>query len=307
MEKRSWPLVSIVTVNYNQTDATLELIDSLLKITYPNIELLVVDNDSPEADASRIRQKYPRVILVQSPINYGFAAGNNLGIMRAKGKYVLILNNDVIVTPNFLEPLVEICENNPRIGAVSPKIRFYYDPQIIQYAGFTPFHPITMRNRAIGWRERDTGQHDVEGPTGFCHGAAMLVPMEVVRKVGMMSYIYFLYYEEADWCERIKKAGWELWYTHRSLIFHKESISTGKESPLKVYYLTRNRIIYLRRNVNGINFWLGVAYQVLIALPRNALKYSLKGKISYVKAFIKGVGWNIFHLNDLSIFENPTL
>ena len=307
MEKKIWPLVSIVTVNYNQTDTTLELIDSLLKITYPNIELLVVDNDSPEADAIRIRQKYPRVILIQSPINYGFAAGNNLGIMRARGKYVMILNNDVIVTPGFLEPLVELCEKNAQIGAVSPKIKFYYEPQVIQYAGFTPIHPITMRNRAIGWKERDRGQYDNEGPTGFCHGAAMLVPMKVIQNVGMMSYIYFLYYEEADWCERIRRAGYELWYSPRSLVYHKESVSTGKDSPLKAYYLTRNRIIYLRRNTRGLNLWLGLMYQIFIAVPRNALKYILKGKFSYVAAFVKVITWHFFHLNDPSVFENPRL
>lgn len=307
MAKKNWPLVSIVTVNYNQTDTTLDLIDSLIKITYPNIELLVVDNDSPEADALRIRQKYPRVILVQSPINYGFAAGNNQGIMRARGKYVMILNNDVIVTPGFLEPLVEMCEENRLIGAISPKIRFYYEPQLIQFAGFTPIHPITMRNKAIGWREKDQGQYDTEGPTGFCHGAAMLVPMEVIRKVGMMSYIYFLYYEEADWCERIRKAGYQLWYTHRSLVYHKESVSTGKDSPLKAYYLTRNRIIFLRRNAKGKNLWLGILYQVLVAVHRNTLKYIMKGNFRYVFAFAKGVVWHFFHLRDPSIFENPTL
>jgi len=307
MEKKTWPLVSIVTVNYNQTDTTLDLIDSLLKITYPNIELLVVDNNSPEADAERIRQKYPRVVLVQSPINYGFAAGNNLGIMRARGKYVMVLNNDVIVTPRFLEPLVELCEGNPGIGAASPKIRFYYEPRVIQYAGFSPIHPITMRNKAIGWREIDVGQHDHEGPTGFCHGAAMIVPMRVIHEVGLMSYSFFLYYEEADWCERIKKAGYELWYTHRSVVYHKESVSTGKESPLKAYYLTRNRIIYLRRNTSGLHLFLGVMYQILVAIPRNALKYILKGKFSFVAAFIKGITWHLIHLNDTSIFENPRL
>ncbi|HAW57841.1 MAG TPA: dTDP-Rha--alpha-D-GlcNAc-pyrophosphate polyprenol alpha-3-L-rhamnosyltransferase, partial [Bacteroidales bacterium] len=101
-----FPLVSIITVNYNQAASTLALIESLTKITYPNIELLVVDNDSTIENAKRINHIFPSVRIIKSPINYGFAAGNNLGIMQAKGKYILLLNNDVVVTPNFLEPLI---------------------------------------------------------------------------------------------------------------------------------------------------------------------------------------------------------
>ena len=123
---KKYPLVSIITVNYNQTETTRELIESLTRITYPNIEMIVVDNDSPEDDSSRLKHTFPGVRLIKSPINYGFAAGNNFGIMGARGKYILLLNNDVIVTPGFLEPLVEKCESDSTVGAVSPKIRFYY-------------------------------------------------------------------------------------------------------------------------------------------------------------------------------------
>jgi hypothetical protein len=302
-----FPLVSIITVNYNQAASTLALIESLTKITYPNIELLVVDNDSTIENAKRINHIFPSVRIIKSPINYGFAAGNNLGIMQAKGKYILLLNNDVVVTPNFLEPLIKLCESNPRIGGVSPKILFYNDPQRIQYAGFTPIHPITMRNSAIGYRETDRGQYDYECTTGFCHGAAMMVPIEVIKIVGMMSYVYFLYYEEADWCERIKKAGYQLWYSGYSKVYHKESLSTGNQSQLKVYYLNRNRIIYLRRNSKGLYLFLAIVYQIMIAIPKNILLYLVKGKFSKLSAYLRAIGWNIHNLNNPEIFENPYL
>jgi len=302
-----YPLVSVITVNYNQPGTTLELIESLSRITYPNFEILVVDNDSPDEDPYTIKSRFPGVRLIRSPINYGFAAGNNFGIMGARGKYVMLINNDVVVTPGFLEPLVRLCEDNPLIGGISPKIRFFYDPKVIQYAGFNAIDPITMRNSAIGYRQTDLGQADTTGPTAFCHGAAMLVPMDVIRKVGMMSYVFFLYYEEADWCERMKRAGYELWYTSQSLVYHKESISTGKSSPLKTYFQSRNRIVYLRRNVKGKRLLLALLYQFFVAIPKNSVMHLFRGRFRYFHAYLRAIGWNIKNFSNPEIFDNPGL
>lgn len=302
-----FPLVSIITVNYNQAGVTCALLESLNKITYPNIEVIVIDNASPDDDPSVIKEKYPNVVFIQNPINYGFAAGNNFGLMRARGEYVLLLNNDIEVDPGFLEPLVNKLQNNPKIGAVSPKIKFYYQPDTLQYAGYTPFNVVTMRNAAIGYWQKDTGQFNNDRETAYAHGAAMLVPMKVVKEVGLMSYIFFLYYEEADWCARIKAAGYQIWFVHNSQVLHKESVSTGRLSALKIYYQNRNRIVFMRRNVFGKNFIVGLLYQLFIAVPKNAFSYLLKGKIKLFLAYYKAIGWNITHLFDPEIHENPML
>lgn len=304
--QQQYPLVSIITVNFNQTEVTCALLSSLQNITYPNIEVLVIDNASDD-DPQIIRQRFPNVVLVLNPINYGFAAGNNFGLMRAKGEYVLLLNNDTEVTKGFLEPLVNKLKSDNLIGAVSPKIRYFYDPKIIQYAGYTPMNYITMRNFAIGHRETDMGQHDQDRETNYAHGAAMLVPMKVVKELGLMSYIFFLYYEEADWCERIKRAGYKICYVHNSLVLHKESVSTGKLSNLKIYYLNRNRLVFMRRNVEGRTFYLGLAYQLFFAIPKNAIRWLIKGKIRLFLAYYKAIGWNLSHLFDPEIHENPRL
>lgn len=303
----NFPLVSIITVNYNQADVSCALLESLNKITYPNIEVIVIDNASPDDDPSLIKEKYPNVIFIQNPINYGFAAGNNFGLMRARGEYVLLLNNDIEVDAGFLEPLVNKLQNNPEIGAVSPKIKFYYQPDTLQYAGYTPFNIVTMRNTAIGYWQKDTGQFNSDRKTAYAHGAAMLVPMKVVKEVGLMSYIFFLYYEEADWCARIKAAGYEIWYVHNSQVLHKESVSTGRLSALKIYYQNRNRIVFMRRNVFGKDFLVGLMYQLFIAVPKNAVVYLLKGKFTLFLAYFKAIGWNITHLFDPEIHENPML
>ncbi len=305
--KKKYPLVSIITVNYNQAEVTCALIESLNKISYPNFEIIVIDNASPDDNPSIIKERYPNIVFVQNPINYGFAAGNNFGLMRARGEYVLLLNNDIVVPRGFMEPLVNKLESDQSIGAVSPLIKFYYDPDTIQYAGYTPINYITMRNTAIGYREKDKGQFKTDSDTAYAHGAAMMVPMEVVKKVGLMSYIFFLYYEEADWCARIKKAGYRIVFVHNSHVLHKESISTGKLSTLKIYYQNRNRIVFMRRNVFGKDFYYGIAYQVFVAIPKNAFSWLLKGKIKHFTAYYKAIGWHLTHLFDSEIHENPQL
>lgn len=307
-EKRTYyPLVSIITVNFNQSEVTCAFIESLNRITYPNFEVIVVDNNSTEDDPAIIKQRYPNIIFIQNPINYGFAAGNNFGLMRAKGDYVMLLNNDIEVPPDFMQPLVEKLEKNTKIGAVSPKIKYYYQSDTIQYAGFTPLDNITMRNTAIGFRQKDTGQYDKDRKTAYAHGAAMMVPMRVVKEVGLMSYIFFLYYEEADWCARIANAGYSMYYVHNSYVLHKESISTGKLSALKIYYQNRNRIVFMRRNIQGHEFYLSLGYQLFVAIPKNALKFLLKGKITMFLAYYRAIGWNLKNIFSKEIHENPRL
>lgn len=127
-EATKYPFVSIITVNYNQSEVTCELIASLHQITYPNFEIIVIDNASPTDSPKIIKERFPNVILVENPINYGFAAGNNYGLMRARGEYILLINNDIEVPRNFLEPLVDKLRSNSNIGAVSPKIKFFISP-----------------------------------------------------------------------------------------------------------------------------------------------------------------------------------
>jgi len=306
-KRTNYPLVSIITINFNQSEVTCAFIESLNKITYPNFEVIVVDNNSTEDNPAIIKQRYPNIIFIQNPINYGFAAGNNFGLMRAKGDYIMLLNNDIEVPPDFMEPLVEKLESNSKIGAVSPKIKFYYQPDTIQYAGFTPINNITMRNTAIGYRQKDTGQFEIDRETAYAHGAAMMVPMHIVKEVGLMSYIFFLYYEEADWCARIAKAGYSMYYVHNSFVLHKESVSTGKLSSLKIYYLNRNRIVFMRRNIIGREFYLGLLYQFFVAIPKNAFKFLIVGKISLFLAYYRAIGWHLANLFSKEIHENPRL
>lgn len=303
MEERGNPLVSIITINYNNASVTEELIQSLQNITYPNVEIIVVDNGSTE-NPDQIKEKFPFVNLLKTGNNLGFAGGNNEGFKVAKGEYFLMLNNDTEVDPSFIEPLLDKFENDTSAGVVSSKLIYYHSDGIIQYAGSSPMNMLTGRSRFIGQKEKDQGQYNTCCPTYFGHGAAMMVPRKVVEKVGLMADLYFLYYEELDFCERIRKAGYSIWYTGLSKVYHKESMSVGKESPLKIYYMTRNRLLYLRRNGKGISLAISLAFFTFVAMPKNLINYLTKKRYDLLKAFLSGFIWNWYNDN---IYYNPKL
>lgn len=302
------PLVSIVTVQYGHPEVTLDMIQSLKQISYPHIEIIVVDNASPDENPDIVKETFPEIIYLKSDTNLGFAGGNNLGFEAAKGKYILMLNNDTEVEPDFLEPLVEKMEANPNIGVVSPKIRFFHSPEIIQYAGYNPINPITQRGGAKGFGEKDTGQYEEDAEVAYGHGAAMMIPMHVIQKAGLMADVFFLYYEELDWAHRIRNAGYKVYYVHNSLVYHKESISTGgRVSPLRAYYMTRNRILYLRRNFSGFTYFLAILYQLFVAIPKNASINAIKGGPKYIRAYTLGILWHLANIRSQKVYNSPHL
>lgn len=301
-----YPVVSVISINYNHADVTCKMLESLSQVSYPNLEVIVIDNGSPEDDPSVIPESFPDITFIKTGENLGFAGANNLGICMSKGKYILLLNNDTIVTPGFLEPLVNKMESDPGIGAVSPKIRYYFLPDTLQYAGLTPINSFTVRSRAYGYMEKDTGQHDQDRISAYAHGAAMMVSREVVEKVGLMSLVFFLYYEELDWGFRIREAGYKIYYVHNSLIYHLESVATGKQSPLKTYYLNRSRLLYMRRNVRGVKAIIPILFQFFVAIPKNMVQFLLQGRVDLFRAYCRAVGWQIRTAFHKFIHQHPT-
>ncbi|MBO9703755.1 MAG: glycosyltransferase family 2 protein [Sporocytophaga sp.] len=298
-----YPLVSIVTINYNGADVTCALLESLRKITYPNVEIIVVDNHSKE-DPGVIKERYPEIRLIRNKNNNGFAGGNNIGFKAAKGKYFLMLNNDTEVAPDFMEPLVSKLESDPGAGAATAKLIYYHSDRRIQFAGSTTINPISGRNKYIGQHEKDNGQYNHCCCTPYGHGAAMMIPRKVIQEVGLMPEMYFLYYEELDFCERIKDAGYSIWFVGNSNVFHKESATVGKLNPMKIYYLTRNRLLFMRRNVKGLTLYLSMIYFTFVALPKNLLTYLFSKKVDFAKAFMKGYLWNF---KNKALLENKRI
>lgn len=283
------PNISIITINFNGFKDTCELIESL-KTTIKSVsyEIIVVDNASKAEEHILLKEKYPDVNVIRSESNRGFSGGNNLGIQQAKGKYILLLNNDTFLKEDSLKSLIDTLETQKNAGAVSPKIKFTTPGYPIQFAGYTPLSAITMRNNLIGMNEEDKGLYENISQTPYTHGAAMMIKKEIIEKVGLMPEIYFLYYEELDWCTQMTNRGYTLWYNPHCTVYHKESQSTGQDSPLKIFYLTRNRLLYTWRNRKGVIKWTGIIYQITIASIKNCLVYLLRKRIDLIKAIIKG-------------------
>ena len=290
------PLISLITINYNQAMVTCDLLESTRTLTYPRFEIIVVDKGSREDPTALIRRgNYPNVTVVVSPENLGFSGGNNLGIRHAKGDYYFLLNNDTIVTPHLLEQLLEPFYQDSTIGVSCPKIRYFDQPTVIQYAGYRPLDEYTGQTWAFGLNELDQGQYDQPGPTFFAHGAAMLVSRNVLDRAGSLDDSFFLYYEELDWSARIRRAGFQIYYQAEALIYHRESMSVGKANPLKVYYHTRNRLWFMRRNVTGLPLWIFYLYYFGLALPKALIHYTVRWQPTYLKAVKDAIVWNLTH------------
>ena len=275
--------LSVITVNYNGLKDTCALIESIP--FNENMEVIVADNASKQNEANIIQKQFPQVKVIRSEKNLGFAGGNNLGIKKSKGKYLFLINNDTIFKEFNVDSLINRLESSPNIGIV-----------LIQYVGYTPLSKITVRNQAIGYGEKDEGQYNTPHPTPYAHGAAMLIKREAIEKVGLMPEDYFLYYEEIDWSMMFTKAGYEIWYDPACTIYHKESQSTGQDSPLRTYYITRNRFLLVKRNWQILYKYLAYCYLSCIVASRDIIKHTLKGRLDLSKAVCKGIGNFIFNV-----------
>lgn len=279
--------LSIITINYNGLKDTCALIESIP--FNDKMEVIVVDNASDNQEAEQILKKFSHVKVIKSDRNLGFAGGNNLGIKASTGKYLFLINNDTYFEDFKVQALIDRLNSDPSIGIVCPKIKFAWPPQPIQFAGYTPLSNITIRNQAIGFGEEDHGQYDVAHTTPYAHGAAMLIKREAIDKVGLMPECYFLYYEELDWSMMFTRAGYQIWYEPKCTIYHKESQATGQNSPLRTYYITRNRLRLVKRNYQGMTKWLSYCYLIGIVGSRDILQHLLSGRFHHLKATLSGI------------------
>ena len=279
--------VSIITINYNGLEDTCALIESIP--FNENVEVIVVDNASKNHEAEQLSQRYPQIKIIKSERNLGFAGGNNLGIQTAQGRYMFLINNDTVFKDFNIQALIDRLESSSNIGIVCPKIRFAWGYNPIQFAGYSRLSRISVRNHAIGFNEDDYGQYNTAHQTPYAHGAAMLIKREAMDKVGLMPECYFLYYEELDWSMMFTKAGYQIWYEPKCSIYHKESQTTGQNSPIRIYYLSRNRLLLVRRNPNEFNKRLAYIYLIGIVALRDILKYTFSAQFDLLRATFRAL------------------
>lgn len=278
-------MISIITITYNGLADTRRLLASI-PADAEDVEVIVVDNGSRTDEAAELQRQFPHIRALRLERNLGFAGGNNAGLAVAQGEWIYFVNNDAMFRPFCLGPLVARLDADPKCGIVCPKL--LNADGTVQWAGFTPLSPVTLRNATLGRGAPDDGRWDTPHPTPYAHGAAMMVRREAIAKAGAMSERFFLYYEELDWSERIRRAGYTIWYEPAARIYHNESSATGNGSPLKTYYSTRGRLLFARRNLPAARRIVACAYLATAVAARDAIRALLQRRPDIAKATLRG-------------------
>jgi GT2 family glycosyltransferase len=272
-----FPKVSILILNWNGLEGTTECLKSLKKITYPNYEIIVVDNGSNGDDADVLEANFKDYIkLIRNDKNYGCSEGRNIAIRllqnSSKPDYYLFMNNDMTVDPEFLTELVKVSERQPDIGIVGPKIYYFDFPDVIMSAGAK----IDLNKGLtpnIGYRQQDKGQFDLEREVDFVSGCCMLIKNSVINKIGLVDNIYFCYFEDTDFCIRANRAGFKIIYCPLSKAWDKNRLvkkwwggTEEKVSCNNYYFMARNSFIFVRKHGEKKQYQNFVLYQLLFGV-----------------------------------------
>ena len=297
--------LAIILVNWNSYQLTNDTLQSLYQTSYQDYDIICVDNASTDDSLNQLKTNHAGIIILTCDQNTGFTGGNNKGMQYALAHgyaYTLLLNNDVAVESDFLEPLVQALDANENLGAVQPLIYFHHDRTLIWNAG-SRYNKWLGVTKTIGYNKKDADQKERYQNQGdviniaWITGCAFMVKNEVLKKVGLLYHPFFIYYEDVDLSFRIKNAGYDLGYTPASVIYHiagmshKSSKKTaeGYVSP-KVHYLNaRNHIWLLKKYTNLLHAPTVILYQSIYYLSVTGY-FIIRGRWQKIKALFKGIG-----------------
>ena len=280
------PSISIIVLNWNGKKMTEECLNSLMPQLNKNFEVLVVDNASTDGSVEYLKKKFKKIKLIRSKENLGYAGGNNLGVKKAKGNYILILNNDIILDKNFLKEIWKHKDDADILGVKN----YYYDKKNIIWAIGSKINLLTMKASLIGNKIQDKGQLD-KTQIDYTVGSAMLINKKVIDEIGFLDENYFCYYEETEWQTRARNTGFKISWIPTAKLWHKVGFSTGGgRTPTSTYYLTRNRGYYIKKwakhKLIAWIFWIvEVKLRIFYGLLKN-IKYaqmSWKGAMDFFK------------------------
>jgi len=283
------PLVSIIIVNWNGMEYIKQCIDSILKQSYTNYEIIFVDNASSDGSIEFVEKTFPKIKIIKNKENLGFAQGNNIGISKSKGAFIALFNPDAVADEEWIEILVSALESSDKIGGVTGKM-FYLGNQygknsvFCSWSKLNPFsaNPYNFHN------DEPTSKVD------YLAGGAMMIKSEVIKKIGLLDPEYFLYFDETDWCARMIKAGYDLVYIPTALVWHAISASIS-ESNKKIYFMERSRIRFAIKNFDLPHlpiFLIIIFAETLFLFGRDVTRMNF----SRTKIRLRAIGWNILKL-----------
>lgn len=324
------PKVFILILNWNGGENTIECLESLKNINYSNYEIVVIDNGSTDNSIQLIRQEFPEIKIILNHKNLGFAEGMNAGIREVirnskfKEYYILLLNQDVIVHPDFLAKLTVKAGSDSNIGITGPKIYYYQEAengnrvignQVIWSCGskFVSGRAFKMEvpysnSALVGCWEIDRGQYD-DTPIDSLPGCCMLIKSKVISEIGLLDSSFFLLHEDDDFCIRTKKAGYKICLVPESIIWHKVSTSLlgsssrqgGTSSPTVAYYWYRNWFFVLAKHFSTkvfLKVLLSYALRIILMELGKIVNEKAKQKLqlplrSYLLAFIDALKYKL--------------
>lgn len=292
------PSVAIVLVNWNGYDDTKKCLESLKLVSYSNFKVILVDNASNDGSGERLAGAFPEVVYIQNSENLGFTGGNNAGIeaaLQEKFDYIMLLNNDTTVEPDFLRVLVDTIDNNRNVGAIQPKILYMASRDIIWNAGGI-FRKVVGETKTIGANDKDTGQYDQPKEIDWITGCCFMVKTSIVKSIGALNPKFFIYYEDVDWSLRIRELGYVLNYEPQSVIYHEAGMSNKKKikgregfvNPIVHYLNSRNSIWFLKRYTPWYFFFTVFAFQ-FIKFAAYLSYFVLRGRFIKARYFIRGI------------------
>jgi GT2 family glycosyltransferase len=252
LDKRNqYPSVTAVVLNYNGCEDTIRCLSSLKEVKFPNLKIVIVDNGSVDESVQKFEKAFSSIPLLRRVVNAGYAAGNNAGIKYAldhNADYILIINNDATVEPDFLNHLVEYAEKNPKVGVLNARVFFPGANEIFSAAG--RFNKFLCTGQNKGGMRVKKNETEIIKKVDYVCGVLMLIRSEVFRNVGLLDEKYFMYFEDLEFSRRVLKK-YEMAYIPQSIAYHKSGGGKGWHSytPLYLYYHTRNRILVFQEDM----------------------------------------------------------
>lgn len=291
-----YPEVHFVILNYNSSEDTIECLQHLEKITYPNFKVVIVDNASTDQSVMKLRPFCENHTLIESKRNLGYANGNNIGIkfaLQESAAYICILNSDVEVEPDFLQPIIDMMGKDAKIGLCGPCICEYKEREKVQAMGanINLFTGLTQRKH----KGKDYASIEMEAvEVDYLGGACFVAKAEVFHRVGFIPENYFLFFEETEFCLRVKRQRYKILCYTGSRVYHKGSATISKYGGLSYFLLNYNRIVFMRRNANAIHKAVFAVYLPIEGIGRILLR---KEPVALFKHYIAGLRADKEHID----------
>jgi GT2 family glycosyltransferase len=290
--KKELPRVTIVILNWNGWEVTSDCLNSLKQISYPNYNIVIVDNGSTDCSIERLSAAFPDVELIKNERNLGFAGGNNVGIryaLKRGAQYILLLNNDTVVSSSFLASMIRVAEQNPKIGILNPKIYYLDPPGRIWYAGgqFSLWKGFAHH---IGQRKRDDARYANTREVSFITGCAFLIKAEVIAQIGLLDERFFMVCEDTDWSLRSLKAGFKAVYVADAVVLHRESYTINSKVGkwMRDYHNMRSSALLIRKHAK-VYHWPSFCFFLGTRLVYRTLGYIALGQFDRLRAQYRGL------------------